>query len=82
MIGSDVAPLIGDAAGGLIKKILQKGRGFFRDTLKGAFFKGEEALRGYARRGVQKIHGSAMRAVAAEHSFKGEFKLWARPPWM
>lgn len=46
--------------------------------MKEAVFKGEEALRGYARREVQKIHVSAMRAA----SFKGEFALWAIPPWM
>ena len=64
VIGSAVAPLIGDAAVGLIKKIRQKGRGFLGDTLKGALFKGEKALRGYARRGVQKIYGSVMRAAS------------------
>ena len=41
------------------------------NTLKGAVFKGEEAFRGYARREVQKIHGSAKRAASGRTFLQG-----------
>ena len=56
---------------GLHKKKVQRGRGILGDTLKGALLKGEEALRWVARRGVQKVYGSAMMAASGRIMLQG-----------
>ena len=56
MIGSTVAPLIGDAARGLIKKIRQKESGTIGDSVRGLVRKG-------LHKGIIAVHDRAMKAA-------------------
>ena len=62
--------LLWEVVGGLIKNKIQKGKGI-GDTLRGAARQGEEALRGVARRGVKRMHRSAMTAASGRTFLQG-----------
>ena len=64
-----VGGLLGELVGGLIRGKIQKGSGI-GDVIKGKIAAIETKVRGAARRGVQNLHGRAMRAASGKSNLQ------------